>query len=116
MPTVTDSDLISEASAVLNPRRLSPTVMVGTVGCALITTSGTVHVGVCMDVACGIGFCAEHAAVASMVTHGESRIHTIVAVGPDEKCCRHAADAGNLSFRSTLRTPTPESCCLGAKS
>jgi cytidine deaminase len=85
MSTISDSDLICRASALLNPRRLSPTVMVGEVGCALITTTGAVHVGVCIDVACGIGFCAEHAAVASMVTHGESCIHTIVAVGAEGK-------------------------------
>jgi cytidine deaminase len=67
--------------------------------------------GVCMDVACGIGFCGEHAAVASMVTHGESRIHTIVAVGPDGKelppCgrCRELIfqiDAANADTRVLL--------------
>jgi cytidine deaminase len=82
---IADADLISRATAVLNPRRLSPTVEVGDVGCALVTTSGAIHVGVCIDAKCGVGFCAEHAAIASMVTHGESRIHTIVAVDWQKK-------------------------------
>ncbi len=47
------------------------------------TLTGVVHVGVCIEVECGIGFCAEHAAVASMITHGESHICTIVAVNCD---------------------------------
>ena len=36
--------------------------------------------GVCIDVSSGIGFCAEYAAVAAMITAGESEIDTIVAV------------------------------------
>jgi cytidine deaminase len=81
--TVSDADLISRARAVLNPRRLSPSVEVAGVGSALVTSTGVVHVGVCIDAECGIGFCAEHAAVASMITHGESQIRTIVAVDWD---------------------------------
>ncbi len=33
-----------------------------------------------MDVSSGIGFCAEHAAIAAMVTNGEHKINKIVAV------------------------------------
>ena len=38
-----------------------------------------------MDCGCGIGFCAEVSAIASMTTSGESKIKTIVAVGSDGK-------------------------------
>jgi cytidine deaminase len=85
MPAISDAELTARAAALINPRRLSPTVEVGDVGCALVTGTGAVHVGICIDVTCGIGFCAEHAAAASMVTGGESRIHTIVAVGWEGK-------------------------------
>jgi cytidine deaminase len=44
-----------------------------------------VYTGVCIDVRSGIGFCAEHAAVASMVTAGESKITAIVATWKDDK-------------------------------
>src|SRR5437016_4403614 len=80
---MTDSDLIARAMALVCPRRLSPKVEAGGVGCALVTATGALHVGVCMDAACGLGFCAEQAAIASMITHGESRIDTIVAVRGD---------------------------------
>ena len=52
-----DAALIAAARAVLNPRRLSPTVEVAGVGAALVTASGAVYRGVCIDAACGIGFC-----------------------------------------------------------
>jgi cytidine deaminase len=75
-----DAELVARAGALAGRRVLSPTVKVGDVGCALETARGAVHVGVNIDAACGIGFCAEHAAIASMVTSGESQIARIVAV------------------------------------
>jgi cytidine deaminase len=55
------------------------------VGCALATDAGNVFVGVCIDTGSGTGFCAEHSAIAAMVTAGESNIRTIVAVWKDAK-------------------------------
>ena len=79
-----DKELIRRATDVLNPRSLSPTVEVGHVGSALVTDKGNVYVGVCIDAACGIGFCAEHNAIGNMITHGESAITSIVAVGREK--------------------------------
>ena len=59
--------------------------MVGDVGCTLLTDKGNLYLGVCMDVSWGIGFCAEHAAIAAMVTNGEQKIKKIVAVLEDGK-------------------------------
>ena len=36
--------------------------------------------GVCIDTSCSMGFCAEHAAAAAMITAGESVIQKLVAV------------------------------------
>ncbi len=108
---MTDQDLIAAARAVVNPRRLSTTVEVGGVGAALCTASGVVYTGVCIDAACGIGFCAEHGAVAAMITAGESRIMAIVAVDRDgtimPPCgrCRELVvqvDEGNTDTRVIL--------------
>lgn len=38
----------------------------------------------CIDTGSGTGFCAEHAAIAAMVTAGEFRIDRIVAVWRDD--------------------------------
>jgi cytidine deaminase len=44
-----------------------------------------VYVGVCIDTGSGMGFCAEHSAVAAMVTGGELVIRKIVAVAEGGK-------------------------------
>ena len=51
----------------------------GYVGAALVTEDGNVFTGVNISLMCGIGFCAEHSAVAEMVRNGETRIAKIVA-------------------------------------
>lgn len=78
--TESDAQLLSAAKQVTRPRRLSISVEVASVGAALRTTTGRIFTGVCIDAACGIGFCAEHGAIAAMITVGESRIEAIVAV------------------------------------
>ena len=75
--------LYTEAWSVLHPRRLSEFADAGSVGAALLTESGRVYTGVCIDTACSTGFCAEHAAAAAMVTAGENRVVRMVAVNRD---------------------------------
>ena len=79
--------LIEIARATLNPRQLSETSSAGSVAAALVTDRGNVYKGVCIDTPCSMGFCAEHAAIAAMITAGENRIVRIVAV---------SSDAGNI--------------------
>ncbi|MEZ4733184.1 MAG: cytidine deaminase [Caldilineaceae bacterium] len=79
----TFDELYQQAKAVLNPRKLSESAEAGGVGAALLTDSGHVYLGVCIDTACSMGFCAEHAAAAAMVTAGESRVRKMVAVNWD---------------------------------
>lgn len=55
----------------------------GHVACALETVSGIVYTGICIDVPCSIGICAEQAAIAEMLKHGETKIKRIVAVYED---------------------------------
>jgi len=55
----------------------------GSVGAALLTDSGRIYTGICIDVASGIGFCAEHAAIAEMLKARETRIEMVVAVTED---------------------------------
>ncbi len=80
---MTFDDLYQAAKAVLNPRKLSEFADAGGVGAALLSESGKVYTGVCIDTACSMGFCAEHAAAAAMITAGESRVLKMVAVGTD---------------------------------
>jgi len=81
---MTFDELYGRARAVVHPRRLSEDADAGGVGAAVEAASGRVYTGVCIDTACSMGFCAEHAAVAAMLTAGESgRILRVVAVGSD---------------------------------
>ena len=73
-------ELIEIAQNTLYPRPLSGDASAGTVAAALVTDQGNVYKGVCIDVPCSMGFCAEHAAIAAMITAGESKIEKIVAV------------------------------------
>jgi len=82
---IDDFKLIQRAKEVVNPRQLSQSVTAGGVGCALITKQGNVYVGVCIDTACSLGFCAEHNAIGNMITNGESKIESIVAINRFEK-------------------------------
>jgi cytidine deaminase len=82
---MTNDELIQKAQAVVKPRRIAHGFTVGDVGCALLTGNGNLHVGVCIDTGGGMGFCAEHSAIASMITNGEQRIRKIVAVLGDGK-------------------------------
>jgi cytidine deaminase len=75
--------LYGQARSVIRPRDLSDSADAGGVGAAILSASGKVYTGVCIDTACSMGFCAEHAAAAAMVTAGESRVVRMLAVGWD---------------------------------
>ena len=76
---MTHRELIDKALSVVRAHNNGPH-MVGDVGCALITEGGELFTGVCIDAPSGLGFCAEANAIGSMVTAGQTRIRTIVAV------------------------------------
>ncbi len=81
--SMTFDELYQKARSVLNPRKLSEWAEAGGVGAAILAQSGRVYTGVCIDTASSMGFCAEHAAAAAMITAGESRVSKMVAVGWD---------------------------------
>jgi cytidine deaminase len=72
MAAASDEELIDSAQAVLNPHLVGDRLF-GDVASTLVT-----------DTASGTGFCAEHSAIAAMVTAGEYRIARIVTVWQDE--------------------------------
>ena len=78
------NELKDIAAATLSPRRVSEDIEVGGVAAALVTDKGNVYRGICIDTACSMGFCAEHAAIAAMLTAGEDKVAQIVAVNWDK--------------------------------
>ena len=83
MKELTTLEMIEQARTVLRPRKLAGDNAAGDVACALLSASGNLYFGVCIDINSGIGFCAEHSAIAAMITAGESSIARIVAVCGD---------------------------------
>ncbi len=77
---ITDEELIKKAKSVSNPHKSATGKLIADVGCARITHKGKVYVGVCFDTQEGTGYCAEHNAIAAMITAGEYKIKKIVAV------------------------------------
>ena len=78
---MTPEELIAEARKITGEFALSEDDRsAGSVGAALITKEGNLYTGICIDLSCGIGFCAEHAAIAEMLKHRETGIEIIVAV------------------------------------
>jgi len=76
--------LIDSATPLLCDLSLAQSDMTaGTVAAAIMSKSGRVFTGICVDVSCGIGFCAEHAAVAEMLKGRETEIIAAVAVCKD---------------------------------
>ena len=82
MKEFTNLEMIEKARTVLKPRKLSHENTAGDVACALLSSSGNLYLGVCID-AGSDGFCAEYGAIAAMITAGESSIAKIVAVWGD---------------------------------
>jgi len=78
--TTNDTELIDIATKLVNPQSV-PGGIVGEVGSALRTSDGHIYSGVCMHLVCGLGFCAEHTAIATAITDsGVMSVNTIVAV------------------------------------
>jgi cytidine deaminase len=78
-----DQALLQAAQVVTYQRQLAKDNTAGGVGAALLTKAGNVYQGVCIDVTSGMGFCAEHAAAAAMITAGETNVTKMVAVVRD---------------------------------
>ena len=72
--------LYKKAEEVLNSRNISSNIEVGGVAAALLTKTGKIYTGVCIDTACSIGMCAERNAISNMITNGESNIDKLVCI------------------------------------
>lgn len=84
MKSISAEELVEEARNVLGEYTLSHTdFSAASVAAALLTTKGNVYTGINIDVACGIGFCAEHSAIAEMLKNRETQIEMIVAVNAE---------------------------------
>lgn len=75
--------LYNTAKSVQNDRQVSRFIEAGCVAAAVLSDSGKIYTGVCVDTASTLGICAERNAIFNMITNGESRISKVIAVMPD---------------------------------
>lgn len=77
--------LFAAAKAVQNGRKISDYVEAGGVAAAILSSSGRIYTGVCVDTCSTLGICAERNAIFNMLTNGEQEIRKVLAVMPSGK-------------------------------
>lgn len=77
--------LYQMAKAVQNDRTLSDYVEAGGVAAAVLSMSGKIYTGVCIDTCSTLGICAERNAIFNMITNGEHEIAKVLAIMPNGK-------------------------------
>lgn len=91
--------LVAEARNATVSFEASVDCHAGVVGAALLTEDGRVFTGCSIDCSCGIGFCAEHAAIAEMLKHRITRIRAIVASNDDGRILPPCGRCRELMFQ-----------------
>jgi len=77
------TQLYEAANAVRKERRISDYVTCGEVSAAILSRSGKIYTGVCIDTCSTLGICAERNAIFNMITNGEQEITKVLAILPD---------------------------------
>lgn len=80
---VSNEKLIEIAKKTINVKKTETGKIIGDVGAAILSESGKIYVGLCIDTHEGSGICAERSAIAAMISSGETKIKKIVAVWTD---------------------------------
>ncbi len=78
-------ELYDAAKRVQNERKISDYIDAGGVAAAILSSSGKIYSGVCVDTCSTLGICAERSAIFNMITNGESIIQKVIAIMPDGK-------------------------------
>ena len=76
-------ELYEAAKAVQRERIISDYVSCGEVAAAILSRSGRIYTGVCIDTCSTLGICAERNAIFNMITNGEEEIIKVLAILPD---------------------------------
>ncbi|WP_303963890.1 GrpB family protein [Succinatimonas hippei] len=71
------------AKNIQTRREVSPFITAGPVSSALMTADGNIYTGICIDMVCSLGMCAERNAISTMITNGENKISKILALSSD---------------------------------
>lgn len=78
------TEMYEAAKAVLDDRKISDFVTAGGVSAAILSKSGRIYTGVCIDTCSTLGICAERNAIFNMITCGEQEIDKVLCIPPFE--------------------------------
>ena len=78
-------EMITAAQAVRKARKISDYIEAGAVSAAVLSATGEIYTGVCIDTCSTLGICAERNAIFNMITNGEQEITRVLAIMPDGK-------------------------------
>ena len=82
------TEMYEAAKAVLSERRISEYVTCGEVSAAILSKSGKIYTGVCIDTNSTLGICAERNAISTAIAAGEkSKIKKVAIYSPNTKLC-----------------------------
>ncbi|MCQ2459308.1 MAG: cytidine deaminase [Ruminococcus sp.] len=76
-------EMYNAAKAVQNKKEVNGYFSAGEVSAAVLSSSGKIYTGVCIDTCSGLGVCAERNAIFNMITNGEYEISRVIALMPD---------------------------------
>ncbi len=79
------NEMYKAAKDVQNGRKISNYIDAGGVAAAVLSSSGKIYTGVCIDTCSTLGICAERNAIFNMITNGEEKIYKVLAIMPDGK-------------------------------
>lgn len=100
--------MYEEAKKVLQERQISKYVLAGSVSAAILSASGKIYTGVCIDTCSTLGICAERNAIFNMITNGEHEIKKVLAlIQNDDKLIEGGAPCG--ACRELMVQLMPES-------
>lgn len=96
----------------INHKKIKQFGISGHVACALETKEGNIFTGICIDLPCSIGLCAEQAAIAEMVKNNETVIEKIIAVYEDGsilppcgRCREFISQIDDQNLKTTIILP-----------
>ena len=78
-------EMYSAAKGVQKERQISKYIEAGGVAAAVLSASGKIYTGVCIDTCSTLGICAERNAIFHMITEGENELKRVLAIMPDGK-------------------------------
>ncbi len=79
------NEMYQAAKTVQNDRKISDYIEAGGVAAAVLSLTGKIYVGICIDTCSTLGICAERNAIFNMITNGEQKIQKVLAIMPNGK-------------------------------